>query len=289
MKSNNAMNLKYIISFISFLIVQATYGQKIGDFETWDSLHINFYNDEMVNVYRVPNPMGGIPKDWRPLNVYGITRTSDSYSEDFAIILHNWYSYIESEITYSDELSEFPTSISGYYKYLRETGLPDSIQGVCELVVFNQHNESVKALNFKLDTCTTYKYFEFPIDHLSNELPGSIKVTFRNSNSRIVCLSSLVCNFLYLDKITLKYKTNTTNNAINNIKIYPNPVGDLIEIAGTVPDGAKIEIVNENGKIYSTTANAKQINVSHLSSGVYFIKVFDKGKLISTKKVIKIR
>jgi hypothetical protein len=282
------MKLKYILSLISILIVLHTFAQNVGDFEMWDSVHVHYYKEELANIHGIQNPMGGIPKNWQHLSAYGITRTTESYTEDFAIILHNWYSYIESKITFVNELNEYPTSISGYYKYIRQIGLSDSIQGVCKLVISNQQNEPIKTLNFNFDTCTSYKYFEFPIDQTSIELAKRIQITFKNSNSNILCQNSPVCNFLYLDDVTLNFKSNTTTNTSNYLNISPNPTTSLIEITGNVPDDAKIVIVNEIGKTINTFNNLHQINVSHLPAGIYFINILDKGIPILNKKIIKL-
>jgi len=67
-----------------------------------------------------------------------------------------------------------------------------------------------------------------------------------------------------------------------DFEVYPNPFSNLIEIKHPEPN--LIEIFNVHGQIvYSTnTLESKQVNLSHLSTGTYFIKIGQK-----TKKIVK--
>ena len=73
----------------------------------------------------------------------------------------------------------------------------------------------------------------------------------------------------------------------NNLKIYPNPVNDILNIK--ISNSIKIEevnIYNILGKIVLKTINQHKINVSKLNKGVFLIKIkTNKGVLI--KKLIK--
>jgi hypothetical protein len=74
----------------------------------------------------------------------------------------------------------------------------------------------------------------------------------------------------------------------NRIQVYPNPTSDIIHIKGELPEDAKVNIIDENGKIIGFYSNVNTINISNKPRGAYFINVFDKDKLIINKKVIKI-
>jgi hypothetical protein len=74
----------------------------------------------------------------------------------------------------------------------------------------------------------------------------------------------------------------------NRIQVYPNPTSDIIHIKGELPEDAKVNIIDENGKIIGFYSNVNTINFSNKPRGAYFINVFDKDKLIINKKVIKI-
>lgn len=79
--------------------------------------------------------------------------------------------------------------------------------------------------------------------------------------------------------------TNDVNKAAE-IKIYPNPVGEILNISG-LSSQAKINISNTLGQnIRSAEVKDGKINVSNLSKGVYIISITENGKN-STHKFIK--
>jgi hypothetical protein len=70
------------------------------------------------------------------------------------------------------------------------------------------------------------------------------------------------------------------------IIFYPNPVKDILHIQSTVK--ATITLINQSGKIILTTTlnGNKEINVSHLPAGLYYLKNTETSavqKLIITK------
>ena len=75
--------------------------------------------------------------------------------------------------------------------------------------------------------------------------------------------------------------TGIDKNEIGSLRISPNPAANFI----TVNTDGKVEIFTANGvKVYENAAYTAdtQINVSHLTNGVYIVKV--NGK---TVKLIK--
>lgn len=69
------------------------------------------------------------------------------------------------------------------------------------------------------------------------------------------------------------------------IKIYPNPVSDVITVSSVIPINS-IAIYDMLGKKVMSISNTNQINVSQLIAGVYFVKIKSNSGEI-TKKVIK--
>lgn len=78
----------------------------------------------------------------------------------------------------------------------------------------------------------------------------------------------------------------------NTFKIYPNPANDVITINydGLTEINSSIEITNTVGQIImkQDVANEtlKNINVSNLSNGIYFVQLKQNGKSIATKKLV---
>lgn len=70
----------------------------------------------------------------------------------------------------------------------------------------------------------------------------------------------------------------------NKIKLYPNPANDILNIETSL-EIQSVEIYTIQGqKVASSTE--KQINVSHLVSGIYLVKTLDNNNKISTDKII---
>ncbi len=84
---------------------------------------------------------------------------------------------------------------------------------------------------------------------------------------------------------TLNVDSQTFNN---NINIYPNPTTDLLnfDITGNILLD-KVEIYDTIGKrVLSSQINNNSVDVSELTAGVYFVKIYS-GENQTTKKIIK--
>jgi hypothetical protein len=78
------------------------------------------------------------------------------------------------------------------------------------------------------------------------------------------------------------------------IKVYPNPVADIlnIEILNSSSEDLEVRGVNLLGeKVYFTKCQRQdakfRVALDDLKSGIYFLQLFDKGKLVATEKIIK--
>ncbi|HWR33367.1 MAG TPA: T9SS type A sorting domain-containing protein [Chitinophagaceae bacterium] len=73
-------------------------------------------------------------------------------------------------------------------------------------------------------------------------------------------------------------------NANNTIRVYPNPVQTELNIViNTYFLKNEIEIYNSMGQLMLKTSDVQKLNVSHLSKGIYLIKVNCKGKYYVSK------
>ncbi|WP_299674665.1 T9SS type A sorting domain-containing protein [uncultured Dokdonia sp.] len=69
------------------------------------------------------------------------------------------------------------------------------------------------------------------------------------------------------------------------VSIYPNPATDFIQIASEIAL-INVEVYNINGQLVLTSNPVAEINISKLSSGVYFVTLYSETSFI-TKKLIK--
>jgi hypothetical protein len=92
------------------------------------------------------------------------------------------------------------------------------------------------------------------------------------------------------DQVGVLYRyvpvVNSVNSSKNSqsIKVYPNPATDLLKIQSSGKN-ITVDIMNSVGQKVISTTNNRQIDISSLTKGIYFVKVAD-GNLISTQKVL---
>jgi hypothetical protein len=79
-----------------------------------------------------------------------------------------------------------------------------------------------------------------------------------------------------------------------NIKVYPNPASDVVNISFEEPLEGEINvsILDSQGKLVKkdmieAAITEKQINLQELPAGVYYLRM-TKGKLVNVYKVVKL-
>lgn len=84
--------------------------------------------------------------------------------------------------------------------------------------------------------------------------------------------------------------TDIEKRELSNIKVYPNPATDYINIE--ISDSSRpalIELYNISVKCIMKyeTANSTPISVSHLDRGMYILNITHDGTVINTKLLLK--
>jgi hypothetical protein len=80
----------------------------------------------------------------------------------------------------------------------------------------------------------------------------------------------------------------TTNQSLTNLKVYPNPVNDVLNITNT-DNVSEISILSLSGQLLKTErSNMSQVSFSGLAAGVYFVKLTSATGGNKTIKVVKI-
>jgi hypothetical protein len=82
----------------------------------------------------------------------------------------------------------------------------------------------------------------------------------------------------------------TEQEAINAIAVYPNPVSQFFMITSPQINVDFVEVFNTSGQLVKTQkldeVNNK-IQVSELQSGIYYLRIYNEGKLLKSDKLIK--
>ena len=88
--------------------------------------------------------------------------------------------------------------------------------------------------------------------------------------------------------VTLGGNLGISQNAIDGLKVYPNPVTNGMFYINTTADQTKDVVVYDVlGKEVVKTKTTNAVNVSNLKSGVYIVKITEEGKTATRKLVIK--
>jgi hypothetical protein len=84
-----------------------------------------------------------------------------------------------------------------------------------------------------------------------------------------------------------KSQLKVQESTIEGLNVYPNPTsGDRIYITTKYNDDKNIVIYDVLGKkVLQTVLSTKELNISTLVPGVYFIKI-EEGDFVATRKLI---
>jgi hypothetical protein len=98
--------------------------------------------------------------------------------------------------------------------------------------------------------------------------------------------------YVYVDDISLIRFLNTkTTNHLNedNIKVFPNPIVDRLNITIANNELSEITLFDLSSRIHfqETFSNSISINTDILEKGMYIYKVRSKNRIIKTGKIIK--
>ncbi|MBT8266138.1 MAG: T9SS type A sorting domain-containing protein [Bacteroidia bacterium] len=80
--------------------------------------------------------------------------------------------------------------------------------------------------------------------------------------------------------------TLSLNNEIIELKVYPNPVSNILNInANEIV--SHVELYDINGRLVLETKNSIQLNVSQISEGLYLLKITVQDNNVIYKKIAK--
>lgn len=94
------------------------------------------------------------------------------------------------------------------------------------------------------------------------------------------------------DKVVVKVNKSLKEQTDNTVSVYPNPTNDFLTVTTQKGVIESIQINSINGNTlftnsYKENSGSKTLNISALSSGVYFINIELAGKVVIIKKIIK--
>ncbi len=87
---------------------------------------------------------------------------------------------------------------------------------------------------------------------------------------------SIDCGYTWVDEVL----PETT------VSIYPNPFSSVVTLSD-ISGIERIEVLNADGRLLKSLSVQKEINLSDLDLGVYFIKLFYRTGLVKTLKAVR--
>jgi len=157
-------------------------------------------------------------------------------------------------------------------------------------VVINPLPSPVVTYNFAVPSVSTslgYISYQWHND-LIGIIPGAINPTYvlpdYNDSLYVVVTDSAGCT----DSSSWFYNSFTSVNNVTtaNVRVYPNPASNTLFIDADVK--VKATLSGIDGKVIMEQANAKELNISTFTPGIYMLVLYDdEGKTILTQKVIK--
>lgn len=274
--------MKSILFTLLVLVTLQVRGQIAnGGFEAWDTTYPNVYSNILDETFGIPAPLGGIIDHWKSSSGYGISRTTDSYSGDYSLILHNWYGYAWEWINYDEAISYRPQSFEGYYKY-EASNINGTSHGhaTVALTRFNGvTNDTIARGDYVFDDADAFTPFTIDFDYSSSLTPDSIHIYVINADRS--CDTNIVCHFLYLDELNLSGDISAFHPVILReglADIYPNPVQEMLQIESATIVPIQFELYNSLGVKLSSVLvppGAKSLDLDELASGVYYYYVTD--------------
>jgi aminopeptidase N len=157
-----------------------------------------------------------------------------------------------------------------------------------------QNGNEINLTIYQTQSHSSVSFFELPLPiQFKNSMEDTL-ITVNHSfsgQSFTIDLSFTVDSLIFDPEIWLivgNHKTSSihTIDENNQIKIYPNPVKDILNIEG-VTSNFQISIFDLAGKIICTEKNKHQIELKNISEGLYVAKI-NSSNYVSIVRLIKL-
>ena len=216
--------------------------------------------------------------------------TSNSIAQDANIFERTWYLYeVQSTDlgTYYD-VSEIDRPIQPFifinsdFSYNGE-GACNTFDGNYDYI---EQADEFSSQDFEEtgNDCSSFDYNDFEQEYFSFITAWAYEITQDGSNFTL-SLENGLFGFAELRSVPL----STNDITLRNLKIFPNPAQDVINIESENLEGQlHYNIVDVEGRIIEERdLDGNTIDVSGLASGVYMLKLQTENGAVETRKFVK--
>lgn len=150
-----------------------------------------------------------------------------------------------------------------------------------------QTASEINAMGFDIEKSTNGKEFS-KIGFVKAQNKGGFQYQFIDNQT------GLNTQYYRLKMIDIDHKfeysaiKSVQLNDVFEVSVYPNPATDFLEIACISEGISDIELMNMAGqKMLTATKTDSKIDISHLPTGLYYLKIKTKSGKIDLKKIVK--
>jgi hypothetical protein len=149
----------------------------------------------------------------------------------------------------------------------------------------------IKVYGFNFDNNIDYDYYPIELDvsalASSNNVPFSDQFVVRFQQHDDSDFSGQPDGYV-LDDIMLSGTVSTFSvPSLNSLKIYPNPVGDVLWVSGLLPQTTQFMVHNAQGKMVhaGTMDGDLKLEMGQLPAGVYFLECRQENEIWQSRFV----
>jgi hypothetical protein len=168
------------------------------------------------------------------------------------------------------------------------TGLPNKMNGFVTrtdkkvtAAIWNWSN-SAQSLNLKVENGNFAPGTQLTIQHIHGVDMINSTASWNDTTNTIEGIELDTFDLVFIDLESPEVlRVGIQENLFNEVKIYPNPVGDYIQLSN-ITDKVNIEIYNMQGKLMlRKKVTNEQVNISDISRGSYILKIISKNDVLA--------
>jgi hypothetical protein len=99
------------------------------------------------------------------------------------------------------------------------------------------------------------------------------------------------CDSIFILDLTVTYPNDIEEQAASQApQVYPNPVTNICHVRYAAQESAEVRVYDLAGKLLTSKPISDEetaIDFSGFTSGIYFLRVLESGRTVSTEKVVK--
>jgi len=164
-----------------------------------------------------------------------------------------------------------PTALTGYYMFIEQSAVPNF--GQCEILLkhYNVNTHKHDTIAYAKEFLTfnyspNWQQFTIPINYVASTPPDSIVVVFKAAAT-----PHLPTTF-WVDELSFEYGgIGQIEYDDLTLKIYPNPVGEILRIENVSNQKYNFRILNTYGQLIQNGNCLDEISVESLKKGSYFL------------------